>query len=58
MVFGYMPSTGMAVVRVLGDDMKLEDIMSLLQSLKTPIYPAWIWNHKTFFNNKEYITTI
>ena len=32
--FGYMPSTGMAVVRVLGDDMKLEDIMSLAPVIK------------------------
>ena len=32
--FGHMPSTGMAVVRVLGDDMKLEDIMSLAPVIK------------------------
>ena len=32
--FGYLHSKGMAVVRILGDDMKLEDIMSLAPVLK------------------------
>ena len=59
MVFGYMPSTGMAVVRVLGDDMKLEDIMSLAPVIKNADLSSLdLEPIKAFFNNKRDITTI
>ena len=52
--FGYMPSTGMAVVRVLGDDMKLEDIMSLAPVIKNADLSSLdLEPSKPFFNNKK-----